>query len=104
MLVIGSVVPVLSPLVVVAAFVLHSRVQVGQQQVRRVLTFAVAAVGFFALVGLTRLTLGFGEWWSLVSGWSLLVCWASLVSTLLIVRAALKRRPAPPAPPANPWG
>ncbi len=102
-LVIGSVVQVLSPLVVVAAFVLHRRVQVGQQQVRRVLTLAVAAVGFFAFVGLPRLPLDFGAWWSFVSGWALLVCWASLASTLLVVRAALKRSLAPPAPPANPW-
>ncbi|GAA1834823.1 hypothetical protein [Microlunatus capsulatus] len=102
-LAIGAVVFVLSPLMVVAAFALRSRVRVAQQQVRNTLAVALGAVGFFALVGLVRGPLDANAWWSFVGGWSLLVCWFTLITVGALVYRALKRGTGTPPATPNPW-
>ena len=64
---------------------------------------ALGLMVFFAFVGLSRLVLGFNEWWSFVGLWSLLICWTSLIVITAQVYRALKRGPVPPPSYPNPW-
>ena len=98
-LAVGAVIFVLSPVLLVVAYALSSRVTVARDAVRRALGISLAAVGFFGLVGLTRDLLGFSEWWSFVGIWSLLLCWGMLVTVSgLDYRGLRNAAGAPPAP------
>ena len=106
-LAVGGLIYVLSPILLVVAVILSTRVTVARRAVRTAFRVAAAAVGFFAVVGLFRSVLDGDPWWSFVGHWSLFVCWVMLGVLLLVVRQALTRsRPMPPpAPPtSNPWG
>ena len=95
---VGALVFVLSPIMLVIAFVLADRVLAGRAEVRRALGIALASLGFFGLVGLTRAPVGFGDWWSFVGLWGLLTCWVMVGTVSLLVYRALRRgTPAPPA-------
>jgi hypothetical protein len=87
---VGAVIFVLSPLMLVIAFALSSRVTAAQAAVRRALGIALVVVGFFGLVGLTQAPVGFADWWSFVGLWSLLTCWAMLVTVTALVYRGLK--------------
>jgi hypothetical protein len=100
---VGALVFVLSPLMLVIAFALASRVTAAQASVRRALGIALAVVGFFGLVGLTRAPVGFGDWWAFVGLWGLLTCWILLVTVSALVYRGLKRRPVPPPVPRGDW-
>ena len=104
---VGAVLPPLSPVLLVVAFLLSRRVRVAQSQVRRAHAIGLGAVGTFALIGLLSAPLDFSDWWSPLGLWSLLCCWVLLVTTPLTVYRRLRsRRPGPPAPPVyrGPWG
>jgi len=95
----GALVFLLSPVMLVVAFILSNRVTAGRDQVRRALGVALAVLGFFALVGLTRAPVGFGEWWSYAGLWGLLICWVMLGTVTALVYRALKRGTTDPPPP-----
>lgn len=111
-LVVAILIKVLAPLLLIAAFILARRVQVGRVWVQRAFLIALGTVGTFALIGLFTGPLGIGDWWSFVGNWSRWVSLAVLVSTVLLVRHALLRgeTPSPPSqsPPPDiyrgPWG
>ena len=100
---VGALIFVLSPVLLAVAFSLRSRVRVAQQQVSRALGIAVGLMSFFGFVGLSRLQLGFSEWWSFVGVWSLLLCWATLVTVWVLVYRGLKNGPSTPSSYPNPW-
>jgi hypothetical protein len=102
-LAIGAVVFVLSPLMLVIAFALSSRVRAAEVEVRRALGIALAAVGFFGVVGLTRAPVGFGDWWSFVGLWGLLTCWVMLITVSALVYRGLKRGLVPPPVQRGDW-
>lgn len=107
-LAVGGVIYVLSPVLLVVAVLLSTRVQVAQRAVRTAFRLAAVAVAFFAVVGLVRSVLDGDPWWSFVGLWSLLICWVMLGVLLLVVWQALVRagQPQPPIQPptSNPWG
>lgn len=100
---VGAIISVLSPLLLVVAFVLAGRVHVARAAVRRALGISLGAVGFFGLVGLTQDLLGFGEWWRFVGIWSLLLCWGMLVTVTALVYRELRRPAGPPSTPRSDW-
>lgn len=86
-LLIGGLIPPISPLVFVVAFALSSRITVAGEGVRR--TFAGGAL-VLSLVAVVTIFTGpaIGEWWSTVGLTSLVVCWAVLlISAVLVLRA-----------------
>ncbi|MGI3779402.1 MAG: hypothetical protein ACRYG2_01365 [Janthinobacterium lividum] len=101
-LAVGGLIHPLSPVMLVLAVILSTRVRVAQRAVRVAFRIAAGAVAFFALVGLVRSVFDGDPWWHFVSLWSLLICWVMLAVTLLVVGQALGR-PKPP-PSTNPWG
>lgn len=102
-LAVGAVIFVLSPVLLVVAYALSSRVAVARDAVRRSLGISLAAVGFFGLVGLTRDLLGFSEWWSFVGIWSLLLCWGMLVTVSALVFRGLRNATGAPPAPRRDW-
>ena len=108
-LALGGVISVLSPVLLVVAVLLSTRVTVAQRAVRTAFRIAAGAVALFAVVGLFRSVFEGEPWWSFVGLWSLLICWIMLGVLLLIVWQALTRPQAPPPadqqpPSSNPWG
>ena len=106
-LAVGGLISVLSPVLLVVAVLLSTRVTVAQRAVRTAFRVAAGAVAFFAVVGLFRSVFAGDPWWSFVGLWSLLICWVMLGVLLLVVWQALTR-PQPPAPDqqppsSNPW-
>lgn len=102
-LVIGGLIFVLSPIMLAIAFGLASRVSAARPAVRKAFTFAVAAVGFIAVIAaLTNLT-GFADWWDLVGAWALFFCWVMLAVTTGLIYRALKQQGSPP-PHRPTWG
>jgi len=98
-LAIGAIIFVLSPLMLVVAYALSSRVTAAQSQVRRALGIALAALGFIGLLGLGTLTFGFGEWWTYIGLRALLVCWLMLaIVTALVYRGLKQAQPPRPRP------
>lgn len=102
-LAIGAVVFVLSPVMLAIAYTLSSRVTAARAAVHRALGVGLLAVGFFALVGLTRAPVGFGDWWSFVGIWALLACWTELVVVSALVYRGLRRDAAPPPVQPRDW-
>ena len=100
---IGALIFVLSPLMLVIAFALSSRVTAAQAAVRRALGIALAVVGFFGLVGLTQAPVSFSDWWSFVGLWSLLTCWGMLVTVSALVYQGLKSGSVPPPVQRGDW-
>ena len=103
-LAVGGLISVLSPVLLVVAVLLSTRVTVAQRAVRTAFRVAAGAVGFFVVVGLFRRVFEGEPWWSFVGHWSLLVCWVTLGVLLLVVWQALTRPPAQQPPSSNPWG
>ncbi len=95
---IGMIIFTLSPIMLLVAVFLSTRVRVAQRAVRTSFRIAAGAVAFFALVGLVRTVVDGDAWWHFVGLWSLLVCWVMLGVLLLVVRQALLR-----PPPPDPW-
>lgn len=89
-LAIGGVVLPMAPLMIGVALGLSSRVRTAFDSVRRVFIGAVAAVVFFAVVGVMTIDTGFGDWWQFVSAWSLIICWLTLGIVLWLVYRGLK--------------
>jgi hypothetical protein len=106
-LAVGGLISVLSPIMLIVAVLLSTRVTVAQRAVRTAFRVAAGVVALFAVVGLFRSVFEGEPWWSFVGLWSLLVCWVMLGVLLLVVWQALTR-PQPPAdqqpPSSNPWG
>jgi hypothetical protein len=103
-LALGGLILPLSPVLVIVALFLSTRVRVAQRAVQTAFRLAAGAVGLFAVVGLFRTVFDGDPWWSFVSGWSAGICWVLLGVLLLVVRQTLVR-PTPPQPPTpNPWG
>jgi hypothetical protein len=100
---VGGLIFVLSPLMLVIAFALSSRVTAAQAAVRRALGIALVVVGFFGLVGLNQAPVSFGEWWTFVGLWSLLTCWGMLVTVSALVYQGLKRGSVPPPAQRGDW-
>lgn len=86
-LLIGGLIPPISPIVFVVAFALSSRIIVAGDWVRRTFVGGAIVLGLVAVVTIfTGPTLG--EWWSTVGLTSLVVCWAVLlISAVLVLRA-----------------
>ena len=110
-LAVGGLISVLSPIMLIVAVLLSTRVTVAQRAVRTAFRIAAAAVAFLAVVGLFRSVFEGEPWWGFVGNWSLLICWVMLGVLLLVVRQALIRPPASqppssgqPPPSSNPWG
>jgi hypothetical protein len=110
-LAVGGLISVLSPIMLIVAVLLSTRVTVAQRAVRIAFRVAAGAVALFAVVGLFRSVFEGEPWWGFVGLWSLLICWVLLGVLLLLVRQALTRpqAPQPPSsdqqpPSSNPWG
>lgn len=86
-LLIGGLIPPISPIVFVVAFALSSRITVAGVGVRRAFVGGAAVLGPVAVVTIfTGPTIG--DWWSAVGLTSLVVCWAVLlIAAVLVLRA-----------------
>jgi hypothetical protein len=91
-LLIGGLVPLVSPIMLGVAFGLSSRIHVASAQIRRTFTTALSMLGVFALLGVFAGATSFGDWWRSVSLWSLVINWVTLVVVLVLVHRELKRR------------
>jgi hypothetical protein len=103
-LAIGGLVYVLSPIMLLMAFALSSRMQVARPSTRRNFITAFGVLGFLALAGMLNSPSSFGEWWSFVGAWGLLLCWLVLLATSLVVYRDLRRRANEQTAPPSPWG
>ncbi|HLQ81920.1 MAG TPA: hypothetical protein VK103_00165 [Bacillota bacterium] len=94
-LLIGGLIPPISPLVFVVAFALSSRITVAGEGVRRAFAGGALVVSLVAVVTIFTGP-GIGEWWSTVGLTSLVVCWAVLlISAVLVLRALQSGVPVP---------
>ena len=107
-LAVGGLISVLSPIMLIVAVLLSTRVTVAQRAVRTAFRVAAGVVALFAVVGLFRSVFEGEPWWSFVGLWSLLICWVMLGVLLLVVWQALTRPQRPSSdqqpPSSNPWG
>lgn len=99
-LVVGGFIAVLSPVTIVVAFLLSSRMTYGRKATR---TAFAAVLAFLGLVGLLSLVTAdglFSQWWDTVAGWACFGSWVMVVASAVAAYRALKAgRPDPPPTP-----
>jgi hypothetical protein len=95
-LIIGGLVPLLSPIIVCISVGLAGRVKVAQAEIRRTYMLGLGVLAVIGVLGMLIVDTDFGEWWRFLGSWGLLICWALLVSTLLMVYRRLKSDTPPP--------
>lgn len=101
-LLIGGLIPVISPILLVVCLALAGRVQAGTRAVRTTLLAAIGLVAVVALLAPLAGVANFSDWWSAIGGWSLALCWVSLVLTLFFVHRGLTSGPPPQS--RSSWG
>ncbi|GAA2112141.1 hypothetical protein GCM10009841_35510 [Microlunatus panaciterrae] len=106
-LLVGGLIYVFSPIMLVLAAVLASRITVGRPRISKAFYVVFGVLGFFALVGIFTHNLSFGDWYGYLGRWALALCWALLVVLPVIVSTELKKhaRSGQYPPPYNStWG
>jgi hypothetical protein len=104
-LLIGGLVPLISPIMLAVAFGLSSRIQVASAQIRRTFITALSMLGVFAVLGVLADASSFSGWWRAVSLWSLVISWVTMVVVLVLVHRELKRQTGgDQSGPRSHWG